>query len=243
MTAANKTPRLGFLYPGFAAEDDYPRLAERLPSRPTVELVHTSVGEDAHRIDALLDLGGPERLADGAQQLDGKVDAVIWACTSGSFVFGWDGAREQANALGKRLGVPASSTSFAFVEAIRAIGATRVAIAATYPDDVANAFADFLGEAGIEVTSVGSEGIITATEVGTFDAERVLAFVAAADHPDAEAILVPDTALHSVDVVDRLEERLGKPVLTANQVTMWHALRLVGVDATGDGPGVLFRGN
>jgi maleate cis-trans isomerase len=243
MPLTQDPPRLGFLYPGYAAEDDYPRLAARLPSQPVVELVHTSVGEDAHRIDALLDLGGPERLADGAERLAGKVDVAVWACTSGSFVFGWDGARQQADAISARLGVPASSTSFAFVDAIRAIGASKVAIAATYPDDVAMAFADFLAEPGIEVTSVGSEGIVTATEVGTFDAERVLSFVAAADHADAEAILVPDTALHSVDVIDELERRLDKPVLTANQVTMWHALRLCGADAKAEGPGVLFRGD
>lgn len=242
MVTSTDPPRLGFLYPGFAAEDDYPRLAARLPTPPVVELVHTSVGEDAHRIDALLDLGSIERLGDGADQLAGKVDVIVWACTSGSFVFGWDGARQQADALGARLGVPGSSTSFAFVEAIRAIGTDRVAIAATYPDDVALAFADFLAEADIEVTSVGAEGIVTATEVGTFDGERVVEFVAAADHPDAGAVLVPDTALHTIDVVDRLEDLLAKPVLTANQVTMWEALRLTGHDQRADGPGVLFRG-
>lgn len=234
-------PRLGFLYPGHSAEDDYPTLAARLPSTPVVELVHTSVGEDAHRVDALLDLGGPERLAQGAATLAGKVDAVLWACTSGSFVFGRTGAREQADAIGAQLGVPASSTSFAFVNAIAAIGASRVAIAATYPEDVAAAFAAFLGEFSIDVVSVGAEDILTATEVGTFGPDRVRRFVAAGDHPDADAVLVPDTALHSVGVVDRLEEDLGKPVLTANQVTMWEALRIAGTDPIADGPGSLFR--
>lgn len=241
MTSTDSRPRLGFLYPGFSAEDDYPTLAARLPSRPIVELVHTTVGEDAHRVDALLDLGGPERLAEGAADLTGKVDSVVWACTSGSFVFGREGARVQADAIADRLGVPGSSTSFAFVHAIEALGLSRVAIAATYPDDVAQAFASFLAEFGIEVTSVGAEDIITAAEVGTFGPERVRRFVASGDHPDAEVVLVPDTALHSVDVVDQLEADLGKPVLTANQVTMWEALRLAGADTTADGPGALFR--
>ena len=237
----SRRPRLGFLYPGHSAEDDYPRLAERLPSNPVIELIHTSVGEDAHRVDALLDLGGPDRLAEGARSLEGKVDSVLWACTSGSFVFGREGARRQADAVGEALGVPASSTSFAFVHAIQTLGASKVAIAATYPDDVAQAFASFLGEFDIAVASVGSEDIITAAEVGTFPAERVRSFVAAGDHPEAEVVLVPDTALHSVDVVDQLETDLDKPVLTANQVTMWEALRLAGQDPLADGPGTLFR--
>lgn len=240
VTVVPSRPRLGLLYPGHAAEDDYRRLAQRVRARPVVELVTTAVGEDAHRIDALRELGSTERLAAGADRFTGEVDAVMWACTSGSFVLGWDGARRQADTIGERLGAPASSTSFAFVEAVHAVGTSRVAVAATYPQDVADAFASFLAAGGVDVVALGVQGIVTAAEVATFGHERVRRSVAAADHPDAGAVLVPDTALHTVEVVDRLEADLGKPVLTANQVTMWHALRLAGVEATG-GPGMLFR--
>jgi maleate cis-trans isomerase len=167
----------------------------------------------------------------------------MWACTSGSFVFGREGAARQAAEVETYLGVPTASTSMAFAEAIPAIGARRVSIAATYPDDVARAFADYLAEWGIEAVAVGSEDIITAVEVGTLGRERVLSFVAAGDHPDAEAVLVPDTALHTVEWIDELEQTLGKRVLTANQVTMWHALRLAGRERpVADGLGSLFRG-
>ena len=188
--------RLGFLYPGYAAEDDYPLMASRLEPSPHVQVVHTSVGEDAHRVDALLDLGGPDRLGEGAARLDAP-DVVLWACTSGSFVFGLDGARRQVVPLAEQLGVPASSTSFAFVDAIGAMGASRVAVAATYPPDVVDAFVAFLSEAGISVVASGAEDVITATEVGTFGPGRVADFVTSGDHPDAEVVLVPDTALHS----------------------------------------------
>lgn len=195
----------------------------------SVTVIHTSVGEDAHRPEALLDIGSTERLSEGARSLQHSgVDCAVWACTSGSFIFGWDGARRQAQEVEDFLGVPASSTSFAFVNAIRSLDLTQVAIAATYPQDVAQAFAAFLGEGGIRVVSVGSQDIITAEEVGTLGRERVISFVSAGDAADAEAILVPDTALHTVEWLGELESALGKPVLTANQVTMWEALRLVG---------------
>ncbi len=44
------------------------------------------------------------------------------ACTSGSFVYGWEGARQQVEAIAQATGVPASSTPFAFVDASRALG-------------------------------------------------------------------------------------------------------------------------
>jgi len=84
-------PKIGFLYPGFSAEDDYPtaqRLlaagtgrgagpatasgpAEADPDRSVPELVvvHTEMREDAHRVDALLAIGADDVLAEGVRRL------------------------------------------------------------------------------------------------------------------------------------------------------------------------------
>src|SRR4029077_4868826 len=184
---------VGLLYPGHSAEDDFPALEARFEGAIRLPVVITSVGEDAHRVDALLDLGSDTRLADGATpRPEEKPDAVMWACTSGSFVFGPQGARDQASAVAAAAGVPASSTSIAFVDALRHLGVARVAVAASYPEDVARHFVDFLTAGGVDVVAMGSHGIVTAAEVGTFDSERVVAMVTAADHPDAQAVLVPD---------------------------------------------------
>ncbi|MGN9756364.1 maleate cis-trans isomerase family protein [Streptomyces sp. SD31] len=218
---------LGFLYPGHSAEDDYPRIEQLLASDIRLDLVHTDIGEDAHRVDALRRMGAAERLAEGVETLRlTGAEAVVWACTSGSFVYGWEGAHEQVRALARTAGMPASSTSFAFVHALRELGLRRVAVGATYPDDVAGLFADFLRAAGVEVVAVRGSGIITAAEVGTWGDAELFALAEAADHPDAEAILLPDTALHTASHLTALEQRLAKPVLTANQVTVWEALRL-----------------
>ena len=69
---------------------------------------------------------------------------------------------------------------------------------------------------------------ISAAEVGTLGRDDVLEVARSGDRPDAEAVLLPDTALHTIAWLDDLERALGKPVLTANQVTIWQGLRLVG---------------
>lgn len=232
---------LGLLYPGHSAEDDFPALEARVGGGLRLPIVITSVGEDAHRVDALLDLGSDIRLAAGAAQLaDLRPHAVMWACTSGSFVFGPDGARDQAAKVAAAAGVPASSTSIAFVDALRHLGLHRVAIAASYPRDVAEHFEAFLAAYGIGVVAMGSQGIVTAAEVGTLGPEKVVEMVTAADHPHAEAVLVPDTAMHTLAIIDRLEAAVGKPVLTANQVTVWKGLHLVGPAPVLPGLGALF---
>ncbi|NIH78789.1 maleate cis-trans isomerase family protein [Amycolatopsis viridis] len=219
---------VGFIYPDHAAEDDYP-FAEGLLGEQIALPVEHIYGTDLHAVPELLDLGSEQRLAEGARLLAGhQPDAVVWACTSGSFVYRWQGAHEQVEKLAAAAGRPASSTSFAFVRAARALGLKRVSVAASYPDDVAKLFVEFLAAGGIEVVAMASEGIDTAAEVGRLTPEAVVELAVAHDHPAADAVLVPDTAMRTLGVLTAIEERLGKPVLTANQVTVWEGLRLTG---------------
>jgi len=218
--------RIGVLYPMHSAEDDYPRMSAMLEPPAEAVVIHTE-SSDVHSVRECLRAGDWERLKPGVEALrPRRVDVCIWACTSGSFVYGLAGAGEQARQIGDRLAAPASSTSLAFVEAARALGIRRVAVAATYPPDLAAAFVDFLEEGGIETLHLGCLGIWTAGEVGEVGGDQVIEFVRANDHDDAEAVLVPDTALHTVTVLEKLDAALGKPVLTANQVSIWEALRL-----------------
>ncbi len=56
---------VGILYPGYSAEDDYPRAEKLLADGSRLALVHTEMREDAHRVDALLDIGGDDVLGGG----------------------------------------------------------------------------------------------------------------------------------------------------------------------------------
>ncbi|MHB9861496.1 aspartate racemase/maleate isomerase family protein [Streptomyces sp. YIM S03343] len=249
---------LGFLRTGRtgrAGEDDYPRIEQLLGSDIRLDVVHVAGtepgkdgkdGKDAAGADddAVRLLGAPERLAVATEQLRlGGAEAVVWASTGGSACYGWEGAHAQTAALARTAGMPASSTCFAFVHAMRELGTRRVAVATVGPAAAAARFADFLRAGGAEVTGVhaaaaaggapgtgGEAGTPDVGEAGTPDVGEVelLALARAADHPSAQALLLPDTGLGTVAHIPALERALGKPVLTANQVTVWEALRLAG---------------
>lgn len=218
--------KVGILYPLHSAEADYPRLAAALKPTVDVRVVHTD-SPNLHRIEETLITGSREYLLAGAEELRPHNIAVcMWACTSGSFVFGLEGARRQAKDLADALSVPASSTSLAFLSACKALGLKRVAVAATYPEELSKAFHGFLESDGIAVVHMGCLGVWTGDESALIQRDEVLRFARANDHPDAEAVLIPDTALHTAGFLSELETAVGKTVLTANQVTMWEALRL-----------------
>jgi maleate cis-trans isomerase len=205
-----------------------------------VDLIHTDPGEDTREPAALRQLGSAERFAEGVEALRlTGAETVVWASAGGGFVHGLAGAQEQVRTLARLAGMPASSTSFGFVNAARELGVRRVAVAAAYPEDLAALFADFLRAGGLEVTGPRSPAAAPA-EVAGWGREEVLALARAADTPDAQAVLLPDTALHTAAHLGALEKALAKPVLTASQVTVWEALRLADRRVNAPGLGSLF---
>lgn len=221
---------VGLLYPatgpggrGTGAADDYELLARRTGARASVAFVR--VGEDAHRVEALRELNEADRLLAAARELP-PVEAVLWACTSASFVLGLAAARRQARELAGALGVPAASTSLAFLATLDHLGIATVGVAATYPEEVTAHLVRLLTDAGVTVATCTSAGIPTAHEASRLGSAPVVELARRADHPAAETVLVADTALSTADALDELDAAVDAPVLTATQVTLWHALRL-----------------
>ncbi|APU14385.1 MULTISPECIES: Asp/Glu racemase [Actinoalloteichus] len=150
---------------------------------------------------------------------------VAYACTSGSFVNGSLGEHALTTIM-LEAGAPAAvTTSGALVEALRVLGVGKVAIATPYIGAINDRLSTFLGEYDIEAVSCQGLGLLG--QIWKVSYQEVMEIVRAADRPEAEAMFVSCTNLPTYDIIPLLERALGKPVLTANQVTMWGALRLL----------------
>jgi maleate isomerase len=162
---------------------------------------------------------------------------VAYACTSGSFVHGVAGERHLAAAM-RAAGAPAAvTTSGALLEALTALRVKRVAVATPYVASVTARLHDFLAEAGVATVSSAHLGL--AGDIWKVPYETTAQLVRDADSPAADAVFVSCTNLATYDLIAPLEGELGKPVLTANQVTMWAALRVAGEAAVGPGQRLL----
>lgn len=164
-------------------------------------------------------------------------EVFAYACTSGSFVRGLTGERELVAAM-EQAGAPvAVTTTGALMQAMSRLGLARVSVATPYAQDLADRMGDVLVEAGVEMVGSAHLGLLGDIWKVTYD--TTCALIRGADHPDAEAILVSCTNLPTYDVIAPLEAELGKPVITANQATMWAALRVIGRRGVGPGQALL----
>ncbi|HEV7931172.1 MAG TPA: Asp/Glu racemase [Actinomadura sp.] len=165
--------------------------------------------------------------------------AVVFLCTAGSFVGGVERERALRDAMLGQGAPQALTTAGAVVDALGAVGAGRVAVAHPYEPPVGRRLREFLTESGLEVVSDTALGLRSIKEVYDVPAAHVAELIRAADHPEADAVFVSCTALPTYDLIAPLEQELHKPVITANQATVWAALRALEMTAIGPGQTLL----
>jgi maleate isomerase len=163
---------------------------------------------------------------------------TVYACSSGSFVDG-PAAEERLRQTMLAAGAAAAVTSAgAMVEALRAVEAHRVAVATPYDRRLTNRLVDFLGESGFDVPSVTHLGM--RHDIARVAKPTIAELVRAAAHPDADAVFLSCTSLRSRGMIAGLEQEIGCPILTSNQVTLWAALARA--DALPDDPSSEVKG-
>lgn len=181
-------------------------------------------------------------LADAAATLlpDGSLDVVCHACTSGSLVIGED--RVFAELRRGAPGARPTSLITGVLRALRALDARRVVVATPYLDEINAREAAYIEQAGFEVLDIQGLNLERDSDMVRVAPEFIAEFAAGLDRPDADALFVSCGALRTLDVVQRLEDRLGKPVVCSNQAMIWDCLRLAGLDDRFEGYGSLMAG-
>jgi maleate isomerase len=173
-----------------------------------------------------------ETLEDAVRALSvAEPEVVAYACTSGSFVGGTAGERAMCEAMLRAGEVPSLTTSGALLDALAEVGATRIALVTPYTDSVTGALEDYLAEAGVQVTGRAMLGLTR--HIWKVPYRDVVDMARSAVTEGADALFISCTNLPTYDVIPQLEAELHIPVLSANQVTMWAALRRLGSRAVG----------
>ena len=164
--------------------------------------------------------------------------AAAYGCTSGSYVLGLDGDAAIVADMRAAAGVPATTTSTAATAALRELGVRRVAVLSPHVDALNERLRAYLEASGFEVVIM--VGLNRRGDIEAIEPTETRDLVASSvDIPTAEAVFISCTGLRTAAVIDDLEAVIAKPVVTANQATLWHVAQLAGAPATAPGRGRL----
>jgi len=100
---------------------------------------------------------------------------------------------------------------------------------------------NFLQGNGFEVSKIKGLGIIKNVDTGKLPSHFIYRVVKEVDTPDSEGILIGCTNVNSIDIIEKLEKDLDKPVISVTQAAMWAALKRLKISDVPEGCGSLFK--
>ena len=229
--------KLGFILMStdLAAESDFFDMA------PNDVAIHiTRLKTDDHTTNETLSKH-IEFMADAASRIqpDTKPDVISYSCTSGSIVIGEERIKEEIK-KGAPYAIPMTLVT-GVVDALEELKVKNLVVGTPYLDEINTKEAEFLNNKGFSVLNIQGLNLTKGIEFGTVKPEYWIKFALEINEESAEAIFLSCGGIRSTEVIDRIEQKVGKPVITSNQAQMWSCLRRAGVEDKILGFGELFN--
>lgn len=170
-----------------------------------------------------------------------KVEALCLTQTSASlFADDYDATAKRRMTAGA--GAPSVTSAEAIGQAVRALGARRVAIVTPYSKEVLErARRYYEGRHGLEIVALEGFGATDAYAIGALGADHATEAFARIDRPGIEAFIVPGGAFPTMKFIDGWERQFSKPVITTNQAALWAMLAIMKATAPLPGLGRLLE--
>ncbi len=226
--------KLGIIVPSWNTVMEYEtqRMAQPGSSIHSMRIAHTADTEEN-----VIWMG--TQVPAAAQLLaHAKIDVICYGCTGGGFIKGPGYDREVTEQITAATGIIGTTTIIGVTDALRTFDAKRICVASPYEPWLNERLRDFLTRTGFDVLEVKGLGTQAHASV---EPAQVEALVTSVDRPGAQAIFVSCTNFGTLDVIESLEKKLGKPVVTSNSASMWKMMRLAGDKRAVPGAGRLFR--
>ncbi len=236
--------RIGVIYiaSSLSLEREWPLVLPKEVSFHVTRITLEDADATNEKLIEMLESGQVERAA--RQLASAEVDVIAFACTAGSFIKGafWD--RELANRITAAAdGIPTTTTSGALLEALSTLKCKKINLATPYLDEINLLEKAFLENNGFEVKGLVGEQCLKDQDIYRVTPERFIEMHTEMfeEHPDVDACFISCTNSRTMEAIRVLEDELGIPVLSSNQVTLWSALKKAGFKGSIKGYGSLLE--
>ena len=157
---------------------------------------------------------------------DEPLDVVMYSCTSASVVIG--DQQIEAAVQAAKPGVPVVTPTAAAVKGLRALGAKRISVLTPYTVETSRPMAEYFEQLGFTIDRFTCLGLTDDREMARISHDEIVGFAGQAMAPESDALFISCTAVRAAEVVARIEDATGKPVVSSNLATAWACLRLCG---------------
>ena len=170
-----------------------------------------------------------------------EIDCVVYACTSGTIAVGYDAIEKKVKLAKPEAKVTTPST--AAIKALKKFNIKKLSIFTPYSKKLNDEVVEFFKHQGFVITSNSYFDIESDYDIGKVDQNYLYDVLSKVDLKDAEALFVSCTALPVLSIIDKLEKKLNKIILSSNQALIWDTLERIGKNDSIEGFGKLFKSN
>ncbi len=175
-----------------------------------------------------------------AMLIDARCDVIAFHCTANSTAKGLAGEAKLLDALRGTGAQHVTTTATAIRAALDALRAGRIILLTPYSAQTTDEEAQFLHAAGYRVIGAHGFALNGSDEYCATPARFWRDRAIAAARPDADAYLISCANISVFPIIEEVERRLDRPLVTSNQAVLWHALSLLGATDRRNCPGRLF---
>ncbi len=170
---------------------------------------------------------------------DQKLDCVAYGCTSGTIAAGYQSICEKVNSAKPNTKVTTPITSA--INALKTLKINKVSIFTPYTDEINQSVINYFKNEKIEISELSYFDIASDLDIGKVDPQHLFDVLVKQDLSKSDALFVSCTALPVLSIIDEIEKKLGKVILSSNQTLIWDTLKQVNNQNKVDGYGVLFN--
>tara|TARA_Y100000994_G_scaffold230604_1_gene216438 strand:- start:48 stop:617 length:570 start_codon:yes stop_codon:yes gene_type:complete len=170
---------------------------------------------------------------------DQKLDCVAYGCTSGTIAAGYSTIFEKVNLAKPNTKVTTPITST--VNALKALKIKKLSIFTPYTDEINQSVINYFKKENIEISELTYFDIASDLDIGKVNPEYLLSILGKIDLSNSDALFVSCTALPVLSIIEDLEKKMGKIVLSSNQTLIWDTLKQIDFKNQVAGYGELFN--
>ena len=231
-------PKVGLLAlsTDLTIEKDFQAICHKLPFDLFVNRIHNEnplTKENLLKMYNQLD-SVTERILPGQ-----KINTVAYACTSGTIAIGEDKVKEKVQLAKPNCYVTDPITSA--IKAFKEMNVKKIALFTPYPESVNKTILEYFSRQNVNIISFSTFNIDLDEDIASVDPEYLLEILIKLNTSDADALFVSCTALPVLEIIEKVEKKIKKLVLSSNQTLIWDTLRSIGYKSPVEGYGKLLR--